>query len=229
MTSHPRRQSPSSPLASPSETRWFCCSQTRRADALSQSWTGGTIWIRGHLSVSTPLGKAVLGAEEGDEIVFRLDDGRERKALIESAEKGPRVADDRNWEGSRKCGAGMKEFFRVARFQKQSRLILPRRCTCAARVGSRGNRVCCSACWLAGLSAWWLNLNYLHRSSRSDSGFLTCFSQVFVTPGSAPAILRRSGSWQSTAMVVLRWRRTLGKTAEQVSEYSTNVRCWDRA
>jgi hypothetical protein len=45
----------------------------------------------------------------------------------------------------------------------------------------------------------------------------------------APAILRRSGRWQSTAMVVLRWRRTLGKTAEQVSEYSTNVRCWDRA
>jgi hypothetical protein len=26
-----------------------------------------------------------------------------------------------------------------------------------------------------------LTLNYLHRSSRSDSGFLACFSQVFVT------------------------------------------------
>ena len=47
---------------------------------------------KGHLSVSTPLGRAVLGAEEGDEIVFRLDDGRERKALIESVETGPRVS-----------------------------------------------------------------------------------------------------------------------------------------
>ena len=70
---------------------------------------------KGRLSVSTPLGKAVLGAEEGDEIVFRLDDGRERKALIESVEKGPRRPDDRNWEVSRKSGAGMKEFSRVAR------------------------------------------------------------------------------------------------------------------
>ena len=41
-----------------------------------------------HLSVSTPLGKAVLGAEEGDEVSFRLDDGRERKVLIESVDKG---------------------------------------------------------------------------------------------------------------------------------------------
>ena len=42
---------------------------------------------KGHLSVSTPLGKAVLGAEEGDEVSFRLDDGRERKVLIESVAK----------------------------------------------------------------------------------------------------------------------------------------------
>ena len=54
---------------------------------------------KGHLSVSTPLGKAVLGAEEGDEILFRLDDGRERKALIESVEKGATAPrDDNNWE-----------------------------------------------------------------------------------------------------------------------------------
>jgi very-short-patch-repair endonuclease len=42
---------------------------------------------KGHLSVSTPLGQAVLGAEEGEEIEFRLDDGRQRKALIESVVK----------------------------------------------------------------------------------------------------------------------------------------------
>jgi transcription elongation GreA/GreB family factor len=47
---------------------------------------------KGHVSVSSPLGKAVLGAEDGDEVLFRLDDGRERKVLIESVEKGPRVS-----------------------------------------------------------------------------------------------------------------------------------------
>ena len=44
---------------------------------------------KGHLSIASPLGKAVLGAEEGDEVEFRLDDGRQRKALVESVEKGP--------------------------------------------------------------------------------------------------------------------------------------------
>ena len=43
---------------------------------------------KGHLSVTSPLGQAVLGAEEGDEVEFRLDDGRQRKALVESVEKG---------------------------------------------------------------------------------------------------------------------------------------------
>ena len=42
---------------------------------------------KGHLSIASPLGKAVLGAEEGDEVEFRLDDGRQRKALVESVEK----------------------------------------------------------------------------------------------------------------------------------------------
>ena len=42
--------------------------------------------------MSTPLGGAVLGAEEGDEIVFRLDDGRERKALIENVAKGAPIS-----------------------------------------------------------------------------------------------------------------------------------------
>lgn len=45
---------------------------------------------KGLLSVASPLGKSVYGAEEGDEIEFQLDDGRKRKALIESAEKAVR-------------------------------------------------------------------------------------------------------------------------------------------
>jgi hypothetical protein len=47
---------------------------------------------KGHLSVSSPLGKAVLGAEEGDEVSFHLDDGRERKVLIESVIKASHVS-----------------------------------------------------------------------------------------------------------------------------------------
>jgi transcription elongation GreA/GreB family factor len=43
---------------------------------------------KGHLSISSPLGQAVLAAEEGEEVEFRLDDGRQRRALIESVEKG---------------------------------------------------------------------------------------------------------------------------------------------
>ena len=42
---------------------------------------------KGCLSVTSPLGQAVLGAEEGDEVEFRLDDGRERRVLIDSVEK----------------------------------------------------------------------------------------------------------------------------------------------
>ena len=42
----------------------------------------------GRLSKDLPLGKAVLGAEEGDEVEFRLDDKRVRKVLIEKVEKG---------------------------------------------------------------------------------------------------------------------------------------------
>ena len=47
---------------------------------------------KGHLSVSSPLGKAVLGAEEGDEVSFRLDDGHERKVLIENVAKGAPIS-----------------------------------------------------------------------------------------------------------------------------------------
>ena len=42
---------------------------------------------KGHLSITSPLGQAVLSAEEGDEVDVRLDDGRHRKALIETVEK----------------------------------------------------------------------------------------------------------------------------------------------
>jgi hypothetical protein len=46
------------------------------------------------LSSTTPFGKAVRGAEEGDEIEFEQEDGRRRKALIESVARG-NVANDR--------------------------------------------------------------------------------------------------------------------------------------
>ena len=48
---------------------------------------------KGLLSSTTPLGKAVRGAEEGDEIEFEQEDGRRRKALIESVERF--IANDR--------------------------------------------------------------------------------------------------------------------------------------
>src|SRR5262249_52634452 len=42
---------------------------------------------KGRLSVSSPLGKAILGAEEGDEVDLPLENGRQRKVLIENVEK----------------------------------------------------------------------------------------------------------------------------------------------
>jgi very-short-patch-repair endonuclease len=48
---------------------------------------GKTDLDKGQLSATSPLGQAVLGAEEGDEVEFQLEDGRRRKALIESVEK----------------------------------------------------------------------------------------------------------------------------------------------
>jgi transcription elongation GreA/GreB family factor len=45
---------------------------------------------KGLLSSTSALGKAINGAEEGDEIEFEQDDGRRRKALIESVDKGLR-------------------------------------------------------------------------------------------------------------------------------------------
>ena len=88
----PRRQSPNPTTASPSETGWFLflSDETRRRSVTIVD--GRNDLDKGHLSVSTPLGKAVLGAEEGDEVSFRLDDGRERKVLIESVDKGAPIS-----------------------------------------------------------------------------------------------------------------------------------------
>jgi hypothetical protein len=46
---------------------------------------------KGRLSVSSPLGKSILGADEGDEVELPLENGRQRKVLIESVEKSPAV------------------------------------------------------------------------------------------------------------------------------------------
>jgi transcription elongation GreA/GreB family factor len=43
---------------------------------------------KGLLSSTSALGKAIAGAEEGDEIEFQQDGGNLRKALIESVGKG---------------------------------------------------------------------------------------------------------------------------------------------
>jgi transcription elongation GreA/GreB family factor len=48
---------------------------------------GGDDLEKGRLSVSSPLGRAILGAEEGDEVELPLENGRQRKVLIESVEK----------------------------------------------------------------------------------------------------------------------------------------------
>jgi very-short-patch-repair endonuclease len=39
---------------------------------------------KGVLSVASPLGQAILGAEEGDEVEFHLDDSKERRVLVEA-------------------------------------------------------------------------------------------------------------------------------------------------
>jgi transcription elongation GreA/GreB family factor len=42
---------------------------------------------KGRLSVGSPLGKSILGAEEGDQVELPLENGKQRKVLIESVEK----------------------------------------------------------------------------------------------------------------------------------------------
>jgi hypothetical protein len=44
---------------------------------------------KGRLSITSPLGKAILGAEDGDEVELPLENGRQRKVLIESVERSP--------------------------------------------------------------------------------------------------------------------------------------------
>jgi hypothetical protein len=44
---------------------------------------------KGRLSAASPLGQAILGFEEGDEVELPLENGRQRKVLIESVEKSP--------------------------------------------------------------------------------------------------------------------------------------------
>jgi transcription elongation GreA/GreB family factor len=44
---------------------------------------------KGRPSTQSPLGKAVVGAEEGDEVELPLENGTQRKVLIESVDKTP--------------------------------------------------------------------------------------------------------------------------------------------
>ena len=67
----------------------FSDDQKRISVRLSE---GGNDLEKGRLSASSPLGKAILGAEEGDEVELPLENGRQRKVLIESVEKGASAA-----------------------------------------------------------------------------------------------------------------------------------------
>jgi transcription elongation GreA/GreB family factor len=42
---------------------------------------------KGRLSITSPLGHAILGAEEGDEVELTLENGRGRRVLVESIER----------------------------------------------------------------------------------------------------------------------------------------------
>lgn len=50
-------------------------------------WEGIDDLEKGRLSVSSPIGSAILGAEEGDEVELSFENERQRKVLIESVEK----------------------------------------------------------------------------------------------------------------------------------------------
>lgn len=62
----------------------FADDQKRISVRLSES---GNDLEKGRLSATSPLGGAILGAEEGDEVELPLENGRQRKVLIESVEK----------------------------------------------------------------------------------------------------------------------------------------------
>ena len=42
---------------------------------------------KGRLAISSPLGRAILGAEEGDEVDLPIENSRSRKVLIETVTK----------------------------------------------------------------------------------------------------------------------------------------------
>jgi very-short-patch-repair endonuclease len=48
---------------------------------------GGNDLEKGRLAIGSPLGRAIVGAEEGDEVELALENGHRRKVLIESVEK----------------------------------------------------------------------------------------------------------------------------------------------
>ncbi len=64
----------------------FSDDQKRMSVRLSDS---GNDLEKGRLGIDSPLGKAILGAEEGDEVELTLENGQQRKVLIESVEKSP--------------------------------------------------------------------------------------------------------------------------------------------
>ena len=64
----------------------FADDQKRMSVRLSEA---GHDLEKGRLSIGSPLGMSVLGAEEGDEVDLPLENGRQRKVLIESIEKSP--------------------------------------------------------------------------------------------------------------------------------------------
>ena len=47
------------------------------------------VHAKSETAIGSPLGRAILGAEEGDEVELPLENNRQRKVLIESVEKGP--------------------------------------------------------------------------------------------------------------------------------------------
>jgi very-short-patch-repair endonuclease len=63
----------------------FSDNQKRISVRLSEA--GGDL-EKGQLAIGSPLGKAILGADEGDEVELPLENERHRKVLIEGVEKG---------------------------------------------------------------------------------------------------------------------------------------------
>jgi very-short-patch-repair endonuclease len=67
----------------------FSDDQKRVSARLSES---GNDLEKGRLAINSPLGRAILGAEEGDEVELLFEDGRQRRVLIDQVEKSPTPA-----------------------------------------------------------------------------------------------------------------------------------------